>query len=522
MDVGEEKTGRLIAGRYRIHQLIGQGGMGLVWMAYDENLDRKVAVKEMLVESADAIAQGDFLEDLETRRERFLREVKMTAKVEHPGVPAVYDAGVDPESGRLYVAMQLIKGRQLRTLLDETDHRADPLPVSFAAAMGAQIAAVLHEVGKHDIVHRDIKPENLMLTPGGLVKVLDFGVAALLGSGDTLRLTKAGMTVGTPPYMSPEQTLANTLGPDSDVYSLACVIYELLTGRPPFVETVNRSHLWHHVHSQPPSLLGLRPDVPEEMAELLLGMLAKSAAARPDAGEVYERLLPAARRNDGDELTDLGDLDCRLPFTRPLGGAVRRPQKGKPRRTAGPSISEQEIEEIVALADELLKEQRSTQAIDLLADALSRTTDQDLEIHLTFSLAHASFIGGRYTEAAELFTTVAKHFGPGDEDTQIAQYYIGQCKAELGDVAGAIEAFRTVAAGQEEGLDAQGKERVLDAVAFLVRLYAASGRRDLFERSAAELRSRTQRYHPASATELADVDAYVDRLTQYLDEAQPD
>jgi serine/threonine protein kinase len=271
-------NGRLISGRYRLRAPIGAGGMG---------------------------------------------KVRTTAAIEHLGIPAVYDAGTDPESGRLFIVMQFLRGRELRTLIDETEHDIDPLSIARAAAVGAQIASVLHEVHRHDVVHRDIKPANLMLTPGGIVKVLDFGVASLLGSGDNPRLTQVGMTVGTPPYMSPEQSLANAVGPSSDVYALGCVLYEVLTGDPPFAETSSVSHLWHHEHSQPEPVGKVRPDVPEEVERLLLEMLGKLPENRPEAAEVYERLLPFASGPPGPS-GDLADLDPCLPFLRPLGGSLRR------------------------------------------------------------------------------------------------------------------------------------------------------------------------------------------------------
>jgi serine/threonine protein kinase len=160
---------RIIAGRYRLHAPIGAGGMGEVWHAYDERLDRRVAVKMMLAESpvATGLQGEDFEESLQIRRARFLREVRTTASLEHLGIPAVYDTGVDGTTGRLFVVMQLLQGRELQTFIDETDYADTPVPVSWAAAAGAQIASVLDVVHQHDVVHRDIKPSNLMLTPGG-------------------------------------------------------------------------------------------------------------------------------------------------------------------------------------------------------------------------------------------------------------------------------------------------------------------------------------------------------------------
>ncbi|MFD0854820.1 serine/threonine-protein kinase, partial [Actinomadura adrarensis] len=310
---------------------LATGGMGQVWEAYDERLaGRRVVVKLML--DGDSGTASLHSEDLATRRERFLREVRTTATIEHPGVPAVFDAGIDRPTGRPFIALQLLRGREIQTLVDETEQDTEPVEVARATAIGAQIASVLDEVHRHDVVHRDIKPANLMLTPGGIVKVLDFGVAALLGSGAHPRLTRIGTTVGTPAYMSPEQVLGNTVGPTSDVYALACVLYAVLTGRPPFRETAQRSYFWHHVHAEPQPIRDLRrPDVPVEIQSLLLAMLAKDAEDRPDAADVYECLLPFASEPGaiappaGPGFPEnIADLDPCLPFVRPMGASVRR------------------------------------------------------------------------------------------------------------------------------------------------------------------------------------------------------
>jgi serine/threonine protein kinase len=518
-------TGRLIAERYRLRGPLAEGGMGEVWEAYDERLDgRRVVVKMMLAERPSR-GGGHLDEALETRRERFLREVRTTAAIEHLGIPAVYDAGVDPGSGRLFIVMQLIRGRELRTLIDETDHAVDPVPVALAAALGAQIASVLYEVHRHDIVHRDIKPENLMMTPGGIVKVLDFGVAALLGSGDNPRLTQVGMTVGTPPYMSPEQALANTVGATSDVYALACVLFEVLTGGPPFPRTASQSQLWHHVHSTPPPIADLRADVPAEFAALLSAMLDKDAEERPEAAEVYERLLPLASRA-ATAPADIGDLDPCLPFVRPLGGALRRRAsvKASMAPTAmAPAITEEEIEEIIGIVEELLHQQRFIQASDLLEDARGRATEPDVVNELSFKLAHARFIAGSFTEAADLFVQAGEYFagryGEDDPDARLARYYLAQCRAELGDVGGAIEAFRNVAAAPVGISDREAQDRHLDALTSLMRLYAAAQRRDLFLETTAQTRNAILRYRPADAGKLlAEMDAYAARLSRLLGE----
>jgi tRNA A-37 threonylcarbamoyl transferase component Bud32 len=528
MGDADEASGRVVAGRYRLRAPIGAGGMGEVWEGYDERLGgRRVVVKMMLDERPSE--PWSRAEALEIRRERFLREVRTTAAIEHLGIPAVYDAGVS--EGRLFIAMQLLHGRELQTLIDETDHENEPLSVARAAAIGAQIASVLDEVHRHDVVHRDVKPSNLMLTPGGIVKVLDFGVASLLGSGDNPRLTQVGMTIGTPPYMSPEQSLGNTIGPTSDVYALACVLFEVLTGQPPFAESGAKSHQWHHVHSEPPLVRAKRPDVPEEIESLLVEMLAKESEDRPEAADVYDRLLPFASRPGGRDFSaEIAHLDPCLPFVRPLGGRLRRrgaPNafRSAPMASMAPALTEQEIDEAGDRVERLLLDGLFVEAFDLLEDLRARAGDQAFANDLSFRLATAKFIAGQHTDAAALFAEVgayfAERYGPDDTEAQLARYYLAQCKDESGDVSGATTAFQDVAEAAFDPSDGDAVERHLDALASLMRLYAAGRHRERLADTAQRLREAVLRYRRDDSEEtLAELDAYLARLTRLLDKGE--
>jgi serine/threonine protein kinase len=213
----------LLAGRYRVDGLLGRGGMSEVYFGYDERLDRRVAIKVLRQASGpvaevvpDSPEAAEILDARDRDRRRFLREIRVTARLENPGTPAVYDTGVETAAdgaSRVWLVMQLLRGSTVEALLDRADFSAAALfsgtapSVSWAAAIAAQIAAVLADVHRVDIVHRDIKPSNVMVTEGGLVKVLDFGIAILRGASALPRLTQVDRTVGTPPYMSPEQCL---------------------------------------------------------------------------------------------------------------------------------------------------------------------------------------------------------------------------------------------------------------------------------------------------------------------------
>ena len=179
---GEPDGKRRLAGRYRIDGELGRGGMSQVFYGYDERLDRPVAIKVLrqshpgrIPSSPDSPEAAEILDQLERDRKRFLREIRTTAQLEHPGIPAVYDTGseTNPDgSPRLWLVMQLLRGSTLESLIDGIDYETAPLGLAAAAAVTAQVAAVLADVHRVDVVHRDIKPANIVVTDGGLVKVL--------------------------------------------------------------------------------------------------------------------------------------------------------------------------------------------------------------------------------------------------------------------------------------------------------------------------------------------------------------
>lgn len=220
---------------------------------------------------------------------RFVRESRITARLEHPGVPAVYDCGTDGDD--LYLVMQLINGNPLTDLIAEVDR----VPVGWAAAIAAQVCSVLAVAHANSLVHRDLKPANLMLCPDGTVKVLDFGVAAALSPSAT-KLTATGVIIGTAEYMAPEQTMSGSTSPQTDLYSLGVILHELLAGENQFAAGTPLACMRKHVDEPPRPVRELRPDVPEGLERLILWLLAKRPADRPQsAALVYERLVPFCR-----------------------------------------------------------------------------------------------------------------------------------------------------------------------------------------------------------------------------------
>ncbi|MEU1745805.1 serine/threonine-protein kinase [Micromonospora arida] len=435
----------VFADRYRVDAPIGSGGMGAVWSGYDRHLDRRVAIKLMRNTPGPAATFGSaesaaFNDAVAADRERFLREIRTTARLELPGIPAVYDFGVEESSGRIYLVMQLVYGQTLAELIASRTYAADPWPITWAVAITAQVAATLVDVHRVDVVHRDIKPTNLMVSDGGVVKVLDFGVAILRGASALPRLTQVGLTVGSPPYMPPEQALGNPVGPASDVYALGCVLYEALTGRVPFVETTSRSYQDHHVNTPAPTAQALRTDVPSDLDNLIARMLAKRPADRPSAEDVYETLLPIAAQPG--PAGPGGNRDPRRPFLRPLAPAPR--QRGaapapKPTSTTSAPLSVDEAIEIQQQVGDMVQDSQFQQAIDLLDEAVGRAAaDPALKLEMQVALASTLWFADEFSRVAAVLDEILPKIGGGD-DLAVLYYYSGVSHAEMGNIDEAVK-----------------------------------------------------------------------------------
>lgn len=267
--------GELLAERFRIGGRLGAGGMGEVWAATDERMRRDVAVKLVHVFGA---------HEAETRA-RFRREVQLAGRLSHQNIVTVHDWGETRIGGRpvFYLVMELVRGvplgKRLRELKQEPSASSWPLAVGW----GVQIAQALDAAHRRGVVHRDIKPSNVLLTPEGTAKVLDFGVAKFIGETMSVHeLTVTGALLGSPPYMSPEQAEgAREIDHRSDLYSLGCLLYHALTGRPPFVSDSPLAVLRMHLDETPVPPEGLVEVLPESLNDLVLGLLAKDAADRP-------------------------------------------------------------------------------------------------------------------------------------------------------------------------------------------------------------------------------------------------
>jgi len=267
-----ERLREALAGHYEVERLLGQGGMAFVYLALDAKHERKVAIKVLKPELSATIGA-----------ERFLREIRVAAQLQHPNILGLYDSGV--ADNLLYYVMPFIEGESLRDRLD----REHQLPIEDAVRIVREAAEALHYAHERKIIHRDIKPENILLQ-GGHALVADFGIAKAV-EASSQKLTETGMAVGTPHYMSPEQSLGGDMDGRSDEYSLGCVLYEILVGQPPFDGPNAMAVLARHSLDQVPSMQVVRNSVPDAVEDATFRALEKTPADRfPSMKEFAEAL----------------------------------------------------------------------------------------------------------------------------------------------------------------------------------------------------------------------------------------
>ncbi|MFE4424850.1 protein kinase [Streptomyces sp. NPDC056817] len=374
--------------RYERRNPLGQGNMGEVWQSWDTQLKRQVAVKtirpDLLTGTATAVGPST-----QIIVARFRREAELGARFSHPGLPILYDAQLSGSPKDLYMVSELVLGQNLVELLTRQGGR---LPIPQALAFAAQLADVLACTHADPVIHRDLKPANVMITEGQKVKLLDFGVAAVFGT-DYPRLTQPGQLLGTIAYMAPEQFAdRGILVPQTDTYALGCLLYEMLTGQPPFPGN-HATAMAGHCYGTPTAVRELRPDLDTNMSDLVMSMLAKKPAARPSARYIADRLSAYVLSSS--------------PTTQPTVGTV----------TAAPPIG-------------------------------SEPPVPQPPLHIRAVQAKGLFDAGRFGEALAAYNKlVAELAAAGDDTHQAAQFQAKAafCHFRLGNQEVALQAYQTLA-----------------------------------------------------------------------------
>jgi serine/threonine protein kinase len=518
-------VGTLINSRYELDDLpIGRGGMGEVWLGHDTKLDRQVAVK--FIRFPDGEPDKDYIR-------RFVRESRITARLEHPGVPAVYDVG--SHDGRPYLVMQRIQGISVADLVAEQG----ALPIGWGAGIAAQVCAVLTAAHQASLVHRDLKPSNLMLQPDGAVKVLDFGLAAAPTLSDFSKITATGLPPGTPAYMAPEQIETNISGPATDLYALGCTLHEMLTGERLFTGSTSYDVWSKQVTHQPLPVRGVRDDVPAGLEELLLHLLQKKPEDRPESAQVvYDRLLPFA--------TDLGPLPGILHApstvspTRMYGSMLGRvfavaaatlptgpslPPSTAPAQPPAPSqrrpreqsaLGRSDLRRAQAEASRLVGSSRYGQAAEVLAAAVPPAitalgrTDEDV-VRVRLELADALFEEGDYRRAApayeELAEDVARKQGPHADLALHCRLRGATCRALFGETSEALRQLEALVRDEAEAFGADDP-RTLELRRQIGLLQLGAGQRQAAEQTLTRLLADMTRLNSAthpSTREIADL-----------------
>src|SRR6185436_9504684 len=307
-------VGTLLNGRYRLDAQIGAGGMSTVYRAFDTVLERPVAIKVMHRESA---SDSDQLE-------RFRREARAVAQLNHPHIVTVIDAAED--DGTPYIVFEYVEGETLKDRI----RRDDRLPVSEAVAYAIEIGRALSCAHEHKLVHRDIKPQNVLIDPDGRAKVTDFGIARSL---EAQGLTATGRVLGTTDYVSPEQALGHEVTGQSDIYSLGIVLYEMLTGEAPYKADTQVAVAMKHVREPLPDVQRRRPEISASLARVVERATAKETQNRyQDVGEMVHDLeevlgIEAARTGEatGEATTVLKSLSSDTADFAPI--RLRRPRR---------------------------------------------------------------------------------------------------------------------------------------------------------------------------------------------------
>ncbi|MEU5957983.1 serine/threonine-protein kinase [Streptomyces sp. NPDC047525] len=437
--------GALIGGRYRILDPIGRGGMGEVYKALDESLDRRVALKLMY--------GGSGLPDV---GERFRREARALARISHPNAVAVHDFGL--HEARPYIVMELLEGFDLQALTQQ-----GPLPPMLVRAIAAGMCEGLRAAHEAGVLHRDIKPSNVHLTRQGRVVLQDFGIAALL-IGDTSdnTLTRTGHIIGTPQFMPPESVLSAPVGPAADLYSVGACLYVMLAGKTPFESDTAFAAMYRIVNEGLPDIREAVPGLPPDLAELVMDLVRTAAGERPTVEETIARLdcppdadaMIASVATGGVRdraLAGLADQDAAAdsqPDPRPWNPITAVVPELAVLPVPGEAVSEYDIALSRVTREHILRAMTPETAQTRLREAVSLVLRGELADAVQLLSAVHSVCGGT--------------LGAGHPTTLAARYWHGVCLSRLDAAGEALAAFATVSEGTARAVTARREQAALE------------------------------------------------------------
>lgn len=462
-EIADPMVGRVLDGRWKIEERLGQGGMGTIYLASQKSVGREVAVKTL----------RESLSDNEEFTERFMREARVTCEIHHPHCVTIYDFG-RTEGGTLFLAMELLEGEPLEERLqDDLPSMGDVLDI------GAQVASALSAAHDRGIVHRDLKPENVFLIDTAdddtFAKVLDFGISKELEGEDDL--TQTGKLFGTPSYMSPEQSKGEELDGRSDLYGLGCMLYEMTVGEPPFTGDKPMAVLMAHVQGETTPLkeAAARP-VPDGFAELVDELLAKEPEGRPaSAGAVKERLAAEAtglrgtgrlEPGSGDrkrgEASNLARSETLAADDRGADGGSGPPRRGE---SAEPTAAEPDIGGRGQLAAGVVVGCIGVTLVAGLAGASLLAWGPGIPGLAVFGGDDGGEDAGREAEVLEGGRGVAARADGGPEDVRVVareseeRVDVGGAGEDGGSSGGSEPDEQRMAAGERAGGDRESEER---------------------------------------------------------------